>query len=228
MDQPVVTHPEGEHVADAWMPGVARLRTTKRHAPLLGGAPRAVWTTTETDPRIVSARSAAQSIAQSGRPAHLVWNPLSGEIVQLLPATVPAGELCDTAPETGGDPSLHGRVCLQVAVVGLASRPFTDEPMLAAEAIVSWLDSWQVARGWPCGTPGAAPGARDDPGSVRLWGHGGYYGHSQVPGTRTGAPGRVDIALLTGIAQVPRPRVETAPAPLPPVRLGEITGASLP
>ncbi|MQA98120.1 MAG: hypothetical protein GEV11_27220 [Streptosporangiales bacterium] len=195
---------------------------TKRSAPLMGGAPRAVWTTTGTDPRIVSARSAAQILVQSGTPTHLVWNPLSGEIVQLLPATVPAGDLCRTAPETGGDPSLHGRVCLQIAVVGLAARPFTDEPMLAAEAIVAWLDSWHVPRSWQGGQPGAAPAARDDRGSVRLWGRGGNFGHSQVPGTRTAAPGRVDIALLTGIAQVPRPRVETTPAPLPTARLSEV------
>lgn len=193
---------------------------TKRSAPLHGGAPRAVWTTTETDPRIVSARSAAQTLVQAGTPTHLVWNPLSGEVVQLLPATVPAGDLCDTTPETGGDPSLHGRVCLQIAVVGLSVKPFTDDPMFAAEAIVAWLDSWQIPRVWPCGPPGAAPGARDENGSVRSWCRGGYFGHSQVPGTRTAAPGALDIGLITGIAQVPRPRVEIAPLPM--ARLSEI------
>ena len=50
-----------------------------------GGAPRAVWLTLDADPHLISALSAAQRLSQLGRPCHLVWNPLTGEAVQLIP-----------------------------------------------------------------------------------------------------------------------------------------------
>ena len=72
-------------MSDAWMPGAGYLRTAADGGQLKGGAPRAVWQALGADPRMVSARSAAQRLEQLGRPCHLVWNPLCGEIVQLVP-----------------------------------------------------------------------------------------------------------------------------------------------
>jgi len=44
-----------------------------------------VWQALDADPRTVSARSAAQRLNQLGRACHLVWNPIHGETVQLIP-----------------------------------------------------------------------------------------------------------------------------------------------
>jgi hypothetical protein len=44
-----------------------------------------VWQTLGADPRTVSARSAAQRLDEQARASHLVWNPVQGEIVQLIP-----------------------------------------------------------------------------------------------------------------------------------------------
>ena len=52
---------------------------------LRGGARRVVWQTLGADPRTVSARSAAQRLDQHARACHLVWNPLQGETVQMIP-----------------------------------------------------------------------------------------------------------------------------------------------
>ena len=60
-------------------------RDTIDGGPLKGGAPRVVWQTLGADPRSVSARAAAKHLDQLGRACHLVWNPLQGEIVQLIP-----------------------------------------------------------------------------------------------------------------------------------------------
>src|SRR5919108_1563126 len=76
----------GRAVGYAWMPGASYLGASADGGRLRGGAPRVVWQTLDTDPRLVSARSAAQHLDQTGRPAHLVWNPLTGEIVQLISA----------------------------------------------------------------------------------------------------------------------------------------------
>ena len=67
------------------MPGAGRIRGAIDGGPLKGGAPRAVWQVLGADPRTVSARSAAQRLAQLGRACHLVWNPIHGEVVQLIP-----------------------------------------------------------------------------------------------------------------------------------------------
>ena len=67
------------------MPGAGRIRARIDGGPLKGGAPRVVWQALDADPRTVSAGLAAQRLDQLGRASHLVWNPVSGEVVQLIP-----------------------------------------------------------------------------------------------------------------------------------------------
>ncbi|MCW2905902.1 MAG: hypothetical protein JWL68_691 [Actinomycetia bacterium] len=72
-------------MTDAWMPGAERLTAAADGGRLKGGAPRAVWLVLHADPMTVSVREAAEDLIELGRPAHLVWNPLSGEVAQLIP-----------------------------------------------------------------------------------------------------------------------------------------------
>ena len=72
-------------MTDAWMPGAERLLAAADGGVLKGGAPRAVWLVLHADPMTVSARAAAERLIELGRPPHLVWNPLSGDIAQLIP-----------------------------------------------------------------------------------------------------------------------------------------------
>ena len=71
-------------MSDAWMPGVGHLRAAADGGHLKGGAPRAVWQALGADPAVVSARSAAERLSDLGRACHLSWNPLSGEIIQMI------------------------------------------------------------------------------------------------------------------------------------------------
>ncbi|MBP2703102.1 hypothetical protein JOL79_04710 [Microbispora sp. RL4-1S] len=151
----------------------------------------------------MSAKSVAQRLAQLRRPSHLVWNPVTGEIVQMLPPSRAAGGL------TGGR-DRNGRVCLQIQVVGSAREPFTDTKLDGLDEILAWLDSWDVPRRWPAGPPLPYPHSLAAARNPRLWALGGHFGHSQVPGTRDGDPGSIDIARIIGeepgAAPVPRPR----------------------
>ena len=72
-------------MTDAWMPGAQRLPAAADGGGLKGGAPRAVWLVLHADPITVSACEAAERLIEVGRPCHLVWNPLSGEVAQLIP-----------------------------------------------------------------------------------------------------------------------------------------------
>ena len=121
-----------------------------------------MWLTLGADPRAISVCSAAQRLIQENRPCHLVWDPLTGELAQLLPI-VRAGcalgtpENIDYAPDKlpHRQPGVNreGRLCVQIGVLGSAREPFTSYQMLGLGEILAWLDSWQVPRRWPAGAP---------------------------------------------------------------------------
>jgi hypothetical protein len=195
-------------VSDAWMPAVRYVRAAGDGGPLKGGAPRVVWGVIGADPRTVSARSAAQRLDQAGHPCHLVWNPLHGEIIQLIPVVRAARSLCAPLEPVGryGQPrpaaiaevNSEGRVGVQIRVVAFAQDPFTNGPLARLQEILAWLDSWGVSRNWPAGQPEPFPERHLTVSSRRLWARGGHFGESQVPGVHAAGPGAIDIERLTG------------------------------
>jgi len=191
-------------VAQAWLHSAGVVPASVDGGSMNGGAPRAVWLLWPADPHGISAKSVAQRLVQIGRPSHLVWNPVTGEIVQSLPATRAACGL-------PGDVNRHGRVCVQIRVLGSVHEPFTDSKMDGLNEILAWLDSWKIPRSWPAGPPLPYPHSVAAPRSGRAWATGGHFGLSQVPGTTEGDPGAIDISRITGddgsSVRVPLPRV---------------------
>lgn len=221
-----------------------------------GGAPRVVWMTLGADPALISAHSAAERLNQLGRPPHLVWNPVTGEVVQLIPVVraalglnAAAGldqEAAADGYEAGplaaepidGSSAVHteGRLCVQIGVVGYAWAPFTAGPVNGLEAIIAWLDAWGVARGWPAGCPAPFGQAHTSVRSRRLWARGGHFGSSQVPCCVAAGPGAIDIQRLTGAAVghpagVPLPRTgghTQRPRPAPVSQMDRVRADSEP
>jgi hypothetical protein len=215
-------------VAHAWMPEAMRIRAETDGGALGGGAPRVVWLTLGSLANAVSVQSAAQRLVAEHRPCHLVWNPTTGEIAQLI-SVLRAGRALGAPDRLDWTPvrihrrpenvNAEGRVCVQIGVLALAAEPFTNGPMIGVEAIMSWLDSWGVTRRWPGGQPGSwADGGRTRggangggavgavgalggaEGSRAVWARGGHFGASQVPGCAHVGPGAIDIHRLTGNA----------------------------
>jgi hypothetical protein len=198
-----------------------------------GGAPRVVWLTLGVDPRAVSVTSAAQRLNAEGRPCHLVWDPLTGDIAQLLPA-VRAGRalgtrehlqyIPDDCPHPMPSVNREGRLCVQIGVLGSPREPFTSCPMTGLGDILGWLDSWRIPRRWPAGQP-AAFRQTERPRSRARWAHGGHYGASQVPDVTSIGPGCIDIDQLTAAQSVTLTRpADTLPVPARPpsaIRLGQ-------
>src|SRR6202012_117144 len=126
---------EGTPVAHAWMPGARRIRADTDGGPLNGGAPRAVWLTLGTAPCTVSIQSAAQRLVGERRPCHLVWDPVTGDIAQLISVlragrALGAADHLDWAPgRIRVDPenvNAQGRVCVQIGVLSHPDDPFTE------------------------------------------------------------------------------------------------------
>ncbi len=198
-------------MAYAWLPGVRRIRAGTDGGPLGGGVPRAVWLTLSTAPAQVSVQSAAERLIGDERPCHLIWDPMTGEMAQLI-SVLRAGRALGAADRLEWTPSRvrhqpasvngQGRICVQIGVLWTAAEPFTSGPLAGAEAIVSWLDGWGVARRWPGGQPGGSRTGRAGPDSHAarraLWARGGHFGASQVPGCEHTGPGAIDIGRLTG------------------------------
>jgi len=203
------------------MPEARRIRAEADGGPLGGGAPRAVWLTLGSIPGAVSVQSAAQRLISEDRPCHLIWDPVTGEVAQLV-SVLRAGRALGAADQLDWAPdrirvrpqnvNAEGRVCVQIGVLAAAAEPFTDGPLIGVEAIVNWLDSWGVARRWPSGPPTCPAGHRGR--SRAQWARGGHFGASQVPGCENAGPGAIDTDRLTGthalVARPPRQR----PAPL--------------
>ena len=149
-------------MAHAWLPEAVRIRAEADGGALGGGAPRAVWLTLGSPARAISVQSAAQRLVAEHRPCHLVWNPSTGEIAQLI-SVLRAGRALGAPDRLDWTPAriqarpenvnAEGRVCVQIGVLALAAEPFTSGPLIGVEAIMSWLDSWGVSRRWPGGPP---------------------------------------------------------------------------
>ena len=219
------------------MPEARRIRAETDGGPLIGGAPRAVWLTLGTAPGAVSVQSAAQRLIGERRPCHLIWDPQTGEIAQLVSVlragrALGAADHLDWAPghvrAYPEDVNAEGRVCVQIGVLGHPGQPFTADPLVGIETIVNWLDSWGVSRRWPAGQPEAyriemptATATIIDQRSRVTWARGGHFGASQVPGCDNSGPGAIDIDRITGLhgigvraREVQIPRAGTA-VPIP-------------
>jgi hypothetical protein len=210
------------------MPEAMRIRAETDGGPLIGGAPRAVWLTLGAAPGAVSVQSAAQRLIGERRPCHLIWDPVTGDIAQLI-SVLRAGRALGAVDHLDWAPgrirthaetvNAEGRVCVQIGVLGHPAEPFTNGALAGIEAIVGWLDSWGVTRRWPSGRPEGYRGGAVRPGRRNRpqWARGGHFGASQVPGCDNTGPGAIDTDRITGrhglsvrTRELPTPLPETA------------------
>ncbi len=218
-------------MADAWMPGTRCIRAETDGGQLGGGAPRVVWMTLGADPCLISVWSAVQRLNQENRPCHLVWDPQTGDIAQLLPIVRAGCALGtpehldytpDRLPHLRAAVNREGRLCVQIGVLGSPREPFTSYQMVGLGEILDWLDSWQIPRRWPAGPPDPYRQA-GRPRSRALWAQGGHFGASQVPDCDSIGPGGIDIDQLVGTHSIARELPEPSAAQPAAIRLGPRT-----
>lgn len=195
-----------------WLDGAVRIASSAG-GRLVGGPPRWVWHTFEADPTRLTAVAGARALRAAGNDVHFVFNPLSGDIAQLLPASVSGRALQNAAG--GVETNRMGSVCLQVEVIAFAARPFTAILTPAGRAGLGELIRFARAHGipdvWPAGPPPAYPSGFSIRSAATWTSHTGHFGHSQVPENDHGDPGALDIRKLfaTAAPTIPPSRGDT-------------------
>ncbi len=163
-----------------------------------GGPAKVVWHTTENDPNKTSASNVAAYLRKSGNDVHIVWNPVTGETIQAIPADRGGKGLKNTSG--GVETNRGGTYVIQIEVVGQAAHPFTNSACKGLDKILTWLKSLGIPAVFPGGAPlpdGKSYGANNGNRSTAAWEKAGHFGHSQVPENLHGDPGGVDINKLT-------------------------------
>lgn len=203
-------------MAELWMPGVTRLPPTgpRQGLTMTGTGERYfTWHTFEGSDiqHRMTALQGAAALNRAGSTPHFCGNPITGDLVQMLPADVGAYTLANApgGPETNRAGSIH----MQIEMLAEAREPWTEYATPAGWAMVArlmdFLESWGIPRVWPAGQPAATaagPHNRIGPGPP------GHYGHSQWKDQEPSLhwdPGALDIRriLAATTAADPDPKV---------------------
>jgi hypothetical protein len=169
--------------APLWLPGITYLKSTNNGGSMTGSDNYFTWHTYECG-YDVSATAGARGLITQGTEVHFCFNPVTGELVQILPADVAGRGLVNLSG--GVQTNRQGRVNLQVEVIGRASRPWTQDVTAAGRKgvakLVDFADQWGVPRTHPNGDQGPFDKYAPTNRSVTGWnGPGGYFCHAQVP-----------------------------------------------
>lgn len=139
-----------------WMPGADRLGTDLSGGTLLGGPPRCTWHITYDKllPKRPTFMNVMRYLDKINYEPTLGWDPLTGKIVQFIPANRSAKALENHAG--GVETNRMGSVHVQIEafftpgmmVKGIMYAELTDTPMIGLDKILAWTDSLGIPRVW--------------------------------------------------------------------------------
>lgn len=169
---------------ELFLPGAKHRLARMDGGACSGRHPRVVWHSTENDPANTFAASIAAFLDRMNFSVHLVWNPVSGAIVQ----TIPANRYGRGLQEFGFPTNTMGNPCIQIETVGFAAHPFTSGPCKGLDRIMNWLRS----HGIPDVFPSGVAGNRDR----QTWMRAGHFTHAVTPDNDHTDPGRINPKRL--------------------------------
>ena len=188
---------------ELWMPGIPRVEPTGQTPIPLGLQGRGLrlftWHTFEADytysPDCVAA---ARYLNSQRSTSHFVWHPITGALVQLLPANVGARTLRANGPTQ--HTNAFGDVHMQVEVIARAARPFTQDITPAGRESLSrlmdYLRSWGIPDQWAVTNP---PPVYPGPGVTRGIPHrSGHTYHAGWWANDHGDPGAIAAPWTLG------------------------------
>jgi nucleoid-associated protein YgaU len=171
-------------MADLFLPGAKHRLARMDGGAVSGHLPRVVWHSTENDPANTFAATIAAFLDRLNFSVHLVWNPVSGAVVQAIPANRYGRGL----QEFGFATNTEGNPCIQIEVVGFAAHPFTNGPCRGLDGIMDWLRSFGVPDVFPSGVAG--------PRDRQSWQRAGHFTHAVTPDNDHTDPGMINPRRL--------------------------------
>lgn len=189
---------------DVWIAEAENLAAAGTSGTMLGGPPRAVWHTTEAPSGGDYFDAMHRVLTSKKAEPHILWDPLTDRMGQYFPLNRSARALRNH-PEQSTNKT--GAVCIQIEVVGYASKPFTSywKPGPNFAALMRAIRSWGIPDAWPAGVMSTR--GEDVSRSLATWrNEAGHYGHCHVPGNSHWDCGGIDQQAIFRTAP-------TAPAP---------------
>jgi hypothetical protein len=169
---------------DMFLPGAKHRLAQMDGGAVSGRLPRVVWHSTENDPANTFAATIAAFLDSKNFSVHLVWNPVSGNVVQAIPANRYGRGL----QEFGFPTNTEGNPCIQIEVVGFAAHPFTNGPCRGLGGIMDWLRSLGIPDVFPSGVSGDR--------NRQTWQRAGHFTHAVTPDNDHTDPGLIDPRKL--------------------------------
>ena len=144
----------------------------------------AAWHTSESPTNREAIYGVANYVNQQGWPYTILWNPYTGQFVQMYPADVGARAFSND----GSYPTnRHGKIRIQICVIGRAAdAPLQKSPMRGRRELMEWLDSWGIPR----------VDNVDHSRSRKSWEKSGHTTHRSAPGNNHIDPGPIDFNKL--------------------------------
>lgn len=168
-----------------WMPGADKKPSSGAGEMGPGNEHKVVWHTSESGNDSNAIHGVVNWVKQQSSEYTIVWNPYTGQLVQLFPATGGARAVMNgyTIPA-----NRHGEVCIQVCVIGRAANaPLVKSPMKGRRELMEWLDSWDIPR----------KSLVNNSRSVSEWMKSGHTTHGSAPKPNDHTdPGPIDFKKL--------------------------------
>ena len=180
-------------MAELFLPGAVHRLAREDGGAVSGHLPRVVWHSTENDPSNTFAASIAAYLDRKNWSVHLVWHPVSGAVVQAIPANRYGRGL----QEFGFPTNTEGNPCIQIEVVGFAAHPFTNGPCRGLGRIMDWLRSFGIPDVFPSGVAG--------PRDRQTWQRAGHFTHAVTPDNDHTDPGLINPRRLFAAGQAGHP-----------------------
>lgn len=213
-----------------WIPEAEDLTAVGTSGTMLGGPPRAVWHTTEAPSGFSSAGASYFDLMHrvlTGKLAepHILYDPLTDRMGQYFALDRSSRSLRND-DVSGTSTNKTGTACIQIEVVGYASRPFTDywKPGPNFAALMRAIRSWGIPDEWPAGA--MSHSGEGVSRSLTTWKtRAGHYGHCHVPGNTHWDCGGIDQEALFRVVANPVQEDDMIPQDLLAARMTAADGS---
>jgi hypothetical protein len=183
-----------------WCPGAVR-------SPQPGGGgldtslpPRTIWHITwdalKPDGSQPEFSAVSGYLKNVGYCPTIMWNPFTGYMEQYYPASESARALVAWNQDGAANVQVEVFFTPGCVVGGVKYATVADTPLVGFDTLLAWMDSLNIPRVWPLGSPQWSGNSRDP----LIWNaQAGHYGHCNVPDNTHTDPGPMPSLNRAGI-----------------------------